>query len=179
MAENDNLPLDTSVFVKQITNVCDKAKSTSSSSNIRNHNSSTSNHSLHKMMSSGSTDRAGASSRCSLFSGKGVRRHVALLHNSASYESRATSGSRHGGGNGGGTTGRAGSLDDAAVSRHTAWRQQHQLSSRQGTGSDDPDEDSELRNASMESLYSSSDRDSDVEAMSNTYYEHTSTRRAR
>lgn len=58
------------------------------------------------------------------------------------------------------------SFDDNLDPRHS-WR--HALSSRQGTLSDDLEEDPDVCNASMESLYSSSDRDSEIEAMAATY----------
>ena len=71
------------------------------------------------------------------------------------------------------------SFDDTLDPRH-AWRQHVSFSSRQGTCSDDLEEDPDVRNASMESLYSGSDRDSEVEAMASTYTcEPSASRRAR
>ena len=70
------------------------------------------------------------------------------------------------------------SFDDALDPRLT-WRQ-HAFSSRQATCSDELEEDPDVRHASMESLYSGSDRDSEVEAMASTYCsEPTASRRAR
>ena len=72
------------------------------------------------------------------------------------------------------------SFDDALDPRH-AWRQHASFSSRQATCSDDLEEDPDVRKASMESLYSGSDRDSEVEAMASTYHSESTSasRRAR
>lgn len=77
------------------------------------------------------------------------------------------------------------SFEDSLDTTRLTWRQpqESRQESRQATLSDDLEEDPDVRNASMESLYSSSDRDSELEAMPATYTAAecttTSSRRAR
>ena len=85
MAESDNVHLDTSVFVKQLTSVCGKnAANNSSASNGLNN------------LAAGGSDR-GSSSSAGLtgLNASGGRRSAALRQNSASCESRASSTDTH------------------------------------------------------------------------------------
>ncbi|XP_070181252.1 histone-lysine N-methyltransferase trithorax-like [Littorina saxatilis] len=148
MAETDNVPLDTSVFVKQLHSVC--GASTRSGSN--------------GLMSS--VTGTGGSSRGSVNGGvlsAGARRSATTVRqHSASCDTRADT-QRY-------SFGRSTyskSFDDS-LDPNQAWRQ-HAFSARQLTVNDDLEEDPDVRNASMESLYSGSDRDSELDAMPSTY----------
>ena len=114
MAENDNVELDTSNFVRQLSKVCNDSKHRSREQPIR--------------------------------------------QNSASCESHDSSGSQR-------YTKSTRSADDNSLDPRSAFR--HGKTSRQGTFSDDVDEEQDdLKNASMESLYSGSDRDFEFETLS-------------
>nr|KAG5712309.1 hypothetical protein BaRGS_023888 [Batillaria attramentaria] len=165
MAENDNMQLDTSLFVKQLTRVCGTANANNNGYNPTGGGSG-----------GGGGGGGGGSDRGS-GSGMGLvgggRRSSALRQNSTSCESRASSSDTHRY-----SVGRSTRSFEDTLDPRQSWR--HALSSRQATCSDDLEEDPDVRNASMESLYSGSDRDSEVESMPATYCaESTSTRRAR
>ncbi|XP_041350692.1 uncharacterized protein LOC121369707 [Gigantopelta aegis] len=115
MAENDNVELDTSNFVRQLSKVCSDSKH-------------------------GARDQP-------------------IRQNSTSCESHASSGSQR-------YTKSSRSADDNhSLDPRSIFR--HGKTSRQGTFSDDVDEEQDdLKNASMESLYSDSDRDFEFETAS-------------
>ncbi|XP_067682369.1 uncharacterized protein [Haliotis asinina] len=116
MAENDNVELDTSVFVKHLSRVCDGSKPNKKCQPFRQNSASCESHTSHA--SSGS-QRFNRSTR---------------------------------------------SVDDSLDPRYIL---RQALNSRQGTfaSSEDYEESEDVRNASMESLYSGSDRDSELESI--------------
>ncbi|KAL8590321.1 hypothetical protein ACOMHN_006437 [Nucella lapillus] len=192
MAESDNVHLDTSVFVKQLTSVyrdnCNRPAGantpTSTTATAAAGGGGTSHGSLIVGGGGGGSSERGSltmgpgSGLSSVAAGGLPRRGVALRQHSASCDSRASSSvdtQRL-------SVGRSSysrSFDDTVDHRH-AWRHHSAFTSRQGTCSDDLEEDPDVRNASMESLYSGSDRDSEVEAMASTYsWEPSASRRAR
>ncbi|XP_059168671.1 uncharacterized protein LOC131950495, partial [Physella acuta] len=136
MAESDNVELDTSVFVSQLNRVCGGA---------------TQNKYLGVSTSNGGVvPTPGSSLVC------GSRRPPNLRQNSTSCDSHASSDL---------TRPRGSTRSEDFLDPKSAWRSG--VNSRQTTFSDDlEEEDSEVKNASMESLYSSTDRDSELGSMS-------------
>ncbi|XP_035827055.1 uncharacterized protein LOC101854511 isoform X2 [Aplysia californica] len=149
MAESDNVELDTSVFVSQLNRVC--------GGHAQNNFLGVSGPAL------GGAMGGGASASC--------RRAVNVRQNSASCDSHVSHASSDF------TQKHRGSMrSEDFLDPRAAWKSG--VCSRQNTFSDDlEEEDPDVRNASMESLYSSTDRDSELGSVS--AYDATSRRSGR
>lgn len=144
MAENDSVELDTSVFVSHLNRVCGK-RSQSNHFGLSGHASS-SNSCLPSGGGGGPAGNSGEKSPSSRQNSASCDSHVSHASSDATQRHKNSVRSDD-------------FLDPKSASRSG-------IGTRQNTFSDDLEEDTDVKNASIESLYSSTDRDSELGSMS-------------